>query len=105
MINDSNIAKTLHNVGVDVVSLVDLISFIPREFGGQMTFQEFMHMMLQLRGKKPATVKDIVELKKFVKESIQKEHEQTKARMTTLHNGTRVNHDTVVRTGFEERLD
>merc|ERR1712151_156582 len=63
--------KALHEVGVDVVGLVDFVDFI---FGGDdseadgttLTFSDFMDVVLQLRGSNTATVKDVVDLRKFI---------------------------------------
>merc|ERR1712039_765838 len=65
--------KALHGVGVDVVGLVDFVDFI---FGGDdseedgngttLSFSDFMDVVLQLRGSNTATVKDVVDLRKFI---------------------------------------
>eukprot|EP00927_Polykrikos_kofoidii_P007814 TRINITY_DN13207_c1_g3_i1.p1 TRINITY_DN13207_c1_g3~~TRINITY_DN13207_c1_g3_i1.p1 ORF type:complete len:870 (-),score=165.18 TRINITY_DN13207_c1_g3_i1:100-2487(-) len=70
--------EALHEVGVDVIGLVDFADFI---FGDEddaeedapaveLTLPEFMEVILQLRGTNSATVKDIVDLRKFVRTSI-----------------------------------
>jgi len=67
----------LEEVGVDVCSLIDNIDFIfPEEAddGGQITqkelnFRDFLELILKLRGSNFATVKDMVDLRKFVKAS------------------------------------
>jgi hypothetical protein len=58
-------ARALHEVGVDVVGLIDFTDFI---FQGaeKITFKIFMDTVLQLRGSNAATVKDIVDLRKCV---------------------------------------
>lgn len=58
-------ARTLQEVGVDVIGLVDLTDFIFRDCEG-LSFPEFMDVVLQLRGSNTATVKDIVDLRKLV---------------------------------------
>jgi len=58
-------AKILQNVGVDVVGLVDFLDFIFKD-GEELSFPEFMDVILQLRGSNTATVRDIVDLRKFV---------------------------------------
>eukprot|EP00927_Polykrikos_kofoidii_P087146 TRINITY_DN9967_c1_g2_i1.p1 TRINITY_DN9967_c1_g2~~TRINITY_DN9967_c1_g2_i1.p1 ORF type:complete len:615 (-),score=165.34 TRINITY_DN9967_c1_g2_i1:39-1883(-) len=71
--------EALQEVGVDVIGLVDFADFI---FGGdveqdedtpevELTMPEFMEVVLQLRGSNSATVKDIVDLRKFVRTSLQ----------------------------------
>jgi len=67
----------LEEVGVDVCNLVDNIDFIfPEEAddGGQiiqkeLNFRDFLELILKLRGSNFATVKDMVDLRKFVKAS------------------------------------
>merc|ERR1712066_335258 len=59
----------LKEVGVDVVGLVDFTDFI---FGERTTlsFSDFMEQIMQLRGTNTASVKDIVDLRKLLKERI-----------------------------------
>merc|ERR1712032_1114172 len=58
-------AKALHDVGVDVVGLVDFMDFLFQD-GRELSFADFMEMVLSLRGTNVATVKDIVDLRKCV---------------------------------------
>lgn len=58
-------ARIIQEVGVDVVGLVDFADFIFKD-GIELTFAEFMEVVLQLRGSNTATVRDIVDLRKFV---------------------------------------
>merc|ERR1712137_523666 len=65
--------KALHEVGVDVVGLVDFVDFIfgsdfeeDGDQGTSLSFSDFMEVVLQLRGSNKATVKDVVDLRKFV---------------------------------------
>lgn len=58
-------ARALQDVGVDVVGLVDFTDFIFKD-GVELSFPNFMEMVLQLRGSNTATVKDIVDFRKFV---------------------------------------
>lgn len=62
-------ARTLKDVGVDVVGLVDCIDFI---FEGvdEMSFVKFMEVIMQLRGSNTATVRDVVDMKKVLKSEI-----------------------------------
>jgi hypothetical protein len=57
--------RCLTNISVDVVGLVDITDFI---FKGSesLTFPEFMEVLYSLRGSNKATVRDIVDLRKFV---------------------------------------
>merc|ERR1712226_1001435 len=57
--------KALQDVGVDVVGLVDFVDFIFHE-GAAFDFPDFMFLILQLRGTNTATVKDMVDLRKFM---------------------------------------
>merc|ERR1719277_1156747 len=65
-------AKHLQDAGIDVVGLLDLADVIfqsdlhGHEFKKKLNFAEFMDLVLQLRGSNAATVKDIVDLRKFV---------------------------------------
>eukprot|EP00927_Polykrikos_kofoidii_P019645 TRINITY_DN19214_c0_g1_i1.p1 TRINITY_DN19214_c0_g1~~TRINITY_DN19214_c0_g1_i1.p1 ORF type:complete len:792 (-),score=121.90 TRINITY_DN19214_c0_g1_i1:31-2406(-) len=73
----------LQDVGVDVVGLIDFADFIfgdvedttgtdgaPKEV--ELTLPDFTAVILQLRGSNNATVKDIVDLRKFVTNSLQR---------------------------------
>jgi hypothetical protein len=58
-------ARALQEVGVDVIGLVDFTDFIFKD-GAELSFGDFMDVVLQLRGTNTATVKDIVDLRKLV---------------------------------------
>merc|ERR1712217_315956 len=65
--------QALRDVEVDVEALVDFADIIfqsdgmgGQEFDKELTFDEFMHMVMQLRGSSAATVQDIVDLKQFM---------------------------------------
>jgi len=58
-------AKAIQEVGVDVVGLMDFIDFIFPEGKTDLSFPDFMDMVLQLRGTNNATVKDVVDLRKM----------------------------------------
>jgi len=72
--------EALQEVGVDVVGLVDFAEHIfeyetEEDADGQpkhkeLTLQEFMTVVLQLRGTNAATVKDVVDLRKYVRTSM-----------------------------------
>merc|ERR1719454_2292760 len=55
-------AQFMQNVGVDVVGLVEFSDFIFKD--RELTFPEFVELVLQLRGSNQATVKDIVDMRK-----------------------------------------
>eukprot|EP00927_Polykrikos_kofoidii_P000266 TRINITY_DN10105_c0_g5_i1.p1 TRINITY_DN10105_c0_g5~~TRINITY_DN10105_c0_g5_i1.p1 ORF type:complete len:938 (-),score=121.62 TRINITY_DN10105_c0_g5_i1:30-2744(-) len=61
--------RALRDVGVDVVGLVELSDFI-FERAAELRFHEFMEVILELRGSNTATVKDIVDLRRFMKQEI-----------------------------------
>merc|ERR1712045_916786 len=62
-------AKALLNIGVDVVGLVDFMDYIFDE-DREVSFSQFMETVLQLRGTNTATVRDIVDLRKFMAQEI-----------------------------------
>jgi len=63
-------AKLLQEIGVDVLGLVNLSDFIFQ--GGQctLTHHDFFTMLLQLRGTNAATVKDVVDMRKFMMQEL-----------------------------------
>jgi len=67
-------AKILQDVGVDVVGLVDLSDFLFEDFGspdGELTFDQFMHIILDLRDSNTAKVKDVMMLQKLMKRDLE----------------------------------
>eukprot|EP00418_Pyrodinium_bahamense_P014751 CAMPEP_0179123766 /NCGR_PEP_ID=MMETSP0796-20121207/58462_1 /TAXON_ID=73915 /ORGANISM="Pyrodinium bahamense, Strain pbaha01" /LENGTH=238 /DNA_ID=CAMNT_0020822413 /DNA_START=1 /DNA_END=714 /DNA_ORIENTATION=- len=79
LLQNEKAAKILNEVGVDVVGLVDFVDEIfdqpPADDnnGGtkdleekKLTFEEFMTVVLELRGSNSATVKDVVQLRKHL---------------------------------------
>lgn len=58
-------ARALQDTGVDVVGLVDICDMIFRDVKS-LCFEDLMQVMLSLRGHNTATVKDIVDLRKFM---------------------------------------
>mmetsp|Transcript_35475 Transcript_35475/g.81176 ORF Transcript_35475/g.81176 Transcript_35475/m.81176 type:complete len:669 (+) Transcript_35475:129-2135(+) len=59
--------QALQSVGVDVLGLVDLTDFIYMNTGPEgLSFEQIMDMVLNLRQKNKATVKDIVDLRKYI---------------------------------------
>lgn len=65
LLDNREAARALQEVGVDVVGLVDFTDFIFTG-GRDLSFGDFMDMVLQLRGSNTATVKDIVDLRKMM---------------------------------------
>lgn len=60
----------LEQVNVDVMGLVELSDFIFIDAGDGLRFEEFFKLVLKLRGSKSATVKDIVEMRKFIVQEV-----------------------------------
>eukprot|EP00929_Paragymnodinium_shiwhaense_P034455 TRINITY_DN18747_c0_g1_i1.p1 TRINITY_DN18747_c0_g1~~TRINITY_DN18747_c0_g1_i1.p1 ORF type:complete len:963 (+),score=272.59 TRINITY_DN18747_c0_g1_i1:55-2889(+) len=58
-------AQIIQEIGVDVLGLVDFSEFIFKE-GAELTFVDFMELIMQLRGSNGATVKDIVDLRRYM---------------------------------------
>jgi len=62
-------ARIIQDVGVDVVGLIDFLDFI-FEDDKELSFPEFMDVILQMRSCNNATVKDVVDLRKYVQNQI-----------------------------------
>merc|ERR1712039_980712 len=60
---------TLHDLEVDVIALLDLTDFLFHE-SEEISLEEFQKVLLQLRGSSPATVKDVVDMRKFISAEI-----------------------------------
>lgn len=70
MLTNHEATRTLQEVGVDPASLVDFVDVIFASDDGEETalsFLEFMDIILQYRGSNTATVKDVVESQKIVR--------------------------------------
>lgn len=65
MLENPEPLKALQNIGVDVVGLVDFTDYIFEE-NQTISLRKFMDMVLQLRGTNTTTVKDIVDLRKYL---------------------------------------
>merc|ERR1719217_1565562 len=63
MMENVDAARILSGVGVDVFALVELVDYI-FEAQEQLTFGDFMEVVLSLRGSNSATVKDIVDIRR-----------------------------------------
>lgn len=76
MLENVEAAKILQEVGVDVVGLVDVAEFIfedveeDEEGERNLSFPKFVDVILNLRGSNTATVKDVVDLRKFMRMSV-----------------------------------
>lgn len=65
LIRDPTAVKSFNQMGVDVAGLMDLAEYIFDE-GRELAFPAFMELCMELRGTNHATVKDIVDLRKFI---------------------------------------
>jgi hypothetical protein len=65
LLTNPSAARIIQEVGVDVVGLVDYCDFIFRG-DEDLSFPKFMEAVLSLRGTNNATVKDMVDLRKFI---------------------------------------
>jgi len=63
------VVTVLHSVGVDTVGLSDIAATAFRD-QDSLSFPEFIDMVLQLRGSNGATVRDVVDLRKFVAQEL-----------------------------------
>merc|ERR1712032_461750 len=72
LIKNDDAKNALEAVGVDVLAMMDHADSIfqsdryGQQFDKQLDFNEFMELVLQLHGGQKATVRDIVELRKFI---------------------------------------
>jgi len=67
LVQTPGLIKVLQKVGVDVVGLVDYIDFIFRE-DVALNLYTFTDLVMQLRGENHATVRDLVDMRKFLLE-------------------------------------
>jgi hypothetical protein len=94
--------RAITEVGVDVFMLVDNIDYMFDDDdeegpGKDLSFEDFFNMLIDLRGTNTASVKDIVELRKYIKHEItglredlggqeRKSSKNTAARLSTTSN-------------------
>eukprot|EP00927_Polykrikos_kofoidii_P073260 TRINITY_DN6930_c0_g3_i1.p1 TRINITY_DN6930_c0_g3~~TRINITY_DN6930_c0_g3_i1.p1 ORF type:complete len:626 (+),score=131.73 TRINITY_DN6930_c0_g3_i1:165-2042(+) len=78
ILDNAEAIDALQDVGVDVIGLVDFSDFIFGDEGEkeedeevELTMPEFMEVVLSLRGSNSATVKDVVDLRKFIGTTLQ----------------------------------
>merc|ERR1712232_1124671 len=62
-------ARVIRDLGVDPVGLVDFADFLYRD-RDEISFPEVIQLLVQLRGANQCTVKDIVDLRKFVAQEL-----------------------------------
>merc|ERR1712194_436359 len=71
-------AKVISEVGVDVEGLVDLAEFYLFNESDDVMFEDFIGLVLQLRGSNDASVKDLVDLRRFMVEEMQNMEDRMK---------------------------
>jgi hypothetical protein len=81
MLEIREVAGALQEIGVDVIGLIDLTDYIFKEKDQQLTFPDFMEIMLQLRGTNTATVKDLVDFRKVMTS----DHHRLEESLSKLH--------------------
>merc|ERR1719491_993035 len=75
MLHDAEATDALQEVGVDAIGLVDFVDIIFAPVDGeesQLSFHNFMEIILQFRGSNTATVKDLVESQRSIRIAIEK---------------------------------
>jgi hypothetical protein len=88
--------RCLNDVGVDVYALIDLADYIFENDNPEdneeveLDFSKLMEIVLQLRGSNQATVKDIVDLRKFMRKSLQDHYRQTNKILERLNDGAKL---------------
>jgi hypothetical protein len=91
MLMSTEAARTIQEVGVDVVGLVDFSDYIFKDTQ-TLSFGDFMELILSLRGSNTSTVKDIVDLRKFITDSVNSELKHVKEELLTAI--AKLNHQT-----------
>jgi len=76
-------AQFIQEVGVDVVGLVEYSDFIFKD--REMSFSDFVELILQLRGTNTATVKDIVDLRKQVMQGMENHFKYVFDRLDSIY--------------------
>eukprot|EP00929_Paragymnodinium_shiwhaense_P043238 TRINITY_DN22267_c0_g1_i1.p1 TRINITY_DN22267_c0_g1~~TRINITY_DN22267_c0_g1_i1.p1 ORF type:complete len:767 (-),score=211.86 TRINITY_DN22267_c0_g1_i1:435-2735(-) len=62
-------ARMMQSVGVDVIGLAEFCDFLFKDTNF-ISMESFMQLVLQLRGTNQATVKDVVDLRKFIRQEM-----------------------------------
>lgn len=117
ILENMDAVRCLQDVGVDVIGLVDFADFIfekegsslmeeegeeeDEDDGVELDFAKFMDVVLQLRGTNNATVKDIVDLRKFVRNAFFDLHRQ----MGRVFNQMEVTRQTIIGSSGTHRSD
>jgi len=84
-------ARLIQDLGVDVIQMVDVADTLFAGECGQefknLSFGQFMEAVQQMRGNNTCTVKDLVDLRKFITKEMEKQ--ETKQRATSRVNSQR----------------
>lgn len=84
MLQLPQVRKVLHEVDVDVQTLVNFADVLFEDDNGvtqqKLPFGDFMQKLLQLRGKNTATVKDLVDLRKWISREMKEQNRKFRAR-------------------------
>lgn len=95
LLDHDQAVRCLNDVGVDVFALIDLADYIFNQDDPDVTeeleldFTRFMEVVLALRGTNQATVKDILDLRKFMRLSMKENFQQTQMVLDRLDEGRR----------------
>lgn len=84
LIEKPEAARALQNIGCDAVGLVDFSDFIFVE-DKPISFGDFMETVLQLRGSNTSTVKDMVDLRKFIVMELYNMERSIEEKLDELH--------------------
>eukprot|EP00439_Symbiodinium_sp_Y106_P019616 s2665_g2.t1 len=98
ILRDQEVAMALNEVGVDIVSLIDFADLIFEERGvakttdtegqaHQISFADFVEQVLQLQKSNTATVKDMVNLRWWLSQSLHRKLEATVDKVMAHHLG------------------
>lgn len=71
LLTNPDATTLLEQVNVDVMGLVELSDFIFCSAMDSLKFEDFFKLLLKLRGSNTATVKDIVEMRKFIVKEVE----------------------------------
>lgn len=63
---NQDMMHVLHDFGVDVVGIVDFGSFLFQEECDELSFADFLSLVVQFRESKAATMKDVMDLRKYL---------------------------------------
>lgn len=84
LMNDKATVKSFDQLGVDVVGLCDLGEHIFAD-DRELPIQAFMELLMELRGNNHATVKDIVDLRRFVQVELNRQQAELEELLDSMH--------------------